>query len=243
MKQIHLVAQGKGGVGKSVIACLLAQYLLDTGKDVTCFDTDWVNPSFSEYKRFHFEKLRVTEKDNSKYDDLYFEDIFTKAIAAPNDVVIDSGASTFIPLIDYLNTFDVSASLKAIGIDFIVHSVATGNEDEDNAISGIYKIANTPIKKFVIWQNQYFGMVNQKSFKSWSEKQFSKIIARPVLSTGEGIVLNSFQKLLKDRKTFAEHIDNPEVFIFDRDRMRLLREQIYAEISKIPMCHAESEAA
>lgn len=243
MKQIHLVAQGKGGVGKSVIACLLGQYLMDSGKDVTCFDTDWVNPSFSEYKRFHFEKLRVTEKDNSKYDDMYFEDIFTKAIAAPGDVVIDSGASTFIPLIDYLNTFDISASLKEIGIEFIVHSVATGNEDEDNAIAGIYKIASSPIQKFVIWQNQYFGKVNQKSFKSWSNDQLSKIIAQPILSTGDGIVLNSFQKLLKERKTFAEHINNPDVFRFDRDRMRLLRDQIYAEISKIPMCYAESEAA
>ena len=37
---IHLSLQGKGGVGKSLIASILAQYLLKRGKPVRCVDTD-----------------------------------------------------------------------------------------------------------------------------------------------------------------------------------------------------------
>jgi hypothetical protein len=243
MRRIHLVAQGKGGVGKSVVACLLAQYLLDSGKEVTCFDTDLVTPSFSEYKRFQFEDIQEAKKNDGEYDGQYFETIFSKAIAARGDVVIDSGASTFIPLIQYLNSFDICSTLDSIGVELIVHSVATGNEDEVNTFLGLLDIAKSKISKFVIWQNQYFGKANPKALKSWGPSELAKIIAQPVLQTGNGLVLDSFHLLLKSRKTFAEHVDNPEVFLFDRARMKSLRDQIYAEISKIPMCHAESEAA
>ena len=35
---IHLTLQGKGGVGKSLIASVLAQYFLKDGRDVRCID-------------------------------------------------------------------------------------------------------------------------------------------------------------------------------------------------------------
>ena len=36
---VHLTLQGKGGVGKSLIAAVLAQYFRDHGRDVRCIDT------------------------------------------------------------------------------------------------------------------------------------------------------------------------------------------------------------
>ena len=51
MKEVHFIAQGKGGVGKSFIASILAQYLKERVKDehIHCYDTDPVNPTFSRY--------------------------------------------------------------------------------------------------------------------------------------------------------------------------------------------------
>jgi len=43
MATIHFILQGKGGVGKSLIAALLAQYLHGRGLEVYCFDTDPIN--------------------------------------------------------------------------------------------------------------------------------------------------------------------------------------------------------
>ena len=43
MGTVHLILQGKGGVGKSFIAALLAQYLQEKGVAVRCFDADPVN--------------------------------------------------------------------------------------------------------------------------------------------------------------------------------------------------------
>jgi CO dehydrogenase nickel-insertion accessory protein CooC1 len=46
---VHLSLQGKGGVGKSLIASLLAQFYKDHGVRAICVDTDPVNQTFSQY--------------------------------------------------------------------------------------------------------------------------------------------------------------------------------------------------
>jgi CO dehydrogenase nickel-insertion accessory protein CooC1 len=50
MAKIHMVLQGKGGVGKSFIAAMLAQYKARKGQIPLCIDTDPVNATFHGYK-------------------------------------------------------------------------------------------------------------------------------------------------------------------------------------------------
>jgi len=46
----HLVLNGKGGVGKSLVARWLAEFLFSRGLHVHCIDGDPVNRSLSQYK-------------------------------------------------------------------------------------------------------------------------------------------------------------------------------------------------
>lgn len=51
MKEVHFIAQGKGGVGKSTIAAFTADYLKNAAAaampvPMFCFDTDPVNQTF-----------------------------------------------------------------------------------------------------------------------------------------------------------------------------------------------------
>lgn len=59
---IHLVLQGKGGVGKSVVASWLAEYLIKRGKNVRCIDGDPVNRSLAQYKALNAEKLDLVSQ-------------------------------------------------------------------------------------------------------------------------------------------------------------------------------------
>jgi CO dehydrogenase nickel-insertion accessory protein CooC1 len=54
MTKIHLVLQGKGGVGKSLVASLVTQYFVkqNNGEPIFCADTDPVNRTFAGYKSF-----------------------------------------------------------------------------------------------------------------------------------------------------------------------------------------------
>ena len=47
MAKIHMILQGKGGVGKSMIAATLAQWKRAHGEAPLCIDTDPVNATFA----------------------------------------------------------------------------------------------------------------------------------------------------------------------------------------------------
>jgi hypothetical protein len=71
---IHLVLQGKGGVGKTVVAGWLAEFLISRGQPVRCIDGDPVNRSLAQYKALPVEKLDLVNQSGvvvrSRYDAL-----------------------------------------------------------------------------------------------------------------------------------------------------------------------------
>lgn len=61
---IHLTLQGKGGVGKSLVASILAQYLKSKDGDVRCIDTDPVNRTFAQYAALAADRLNLRDEHN-----------------------------------------------------------------------------------------------------------------------------------------------------------------------------------
>ena len=73
MATIHLILQGKGGVGKSMIAVMLYQALRHAEKEVIAFDTDPVNATLASFPEFDVTKLDVMKDGNiepRKFDEL-----------------------------------------------------------------------------------------------------------------------------------------------------------------------------
>ncbi|WP_308620459.1 P-loop NTPase [uncultured Desulfovibrio sp.] len=64
MATIHFILQGKGGVGKSMIAVMLCQTLRHFGKEVIAFDTDPVNATLAGFKEFNVTSLDVMQDGN-----------------------------------------------------------------------------------------------------------------------------------------------------------------------------------
>ena len=98
---IHLVLNGKGGVGKSVVATWLAEFLISPGRDVQCIDGDPVNRSRSQYKALGAEKLELVNEagliQRGRYDSL-----IERFATACGVFVVDSGSTAFLPFWGYL---------------------------------------------------------------------------------------------------------------------------------------------
>lgn len=60
---IHLVLNGKGRVGKSVVATWLAEFLVGRGRAARCIDGNPVNRSFSQYKALEAERLEPVNEN------------------------------------------------------------------------------------------------------------------------------------------------------------------------------------
>jgi CO dehydrogenase nickel-insertion accessory protein CooC1 len=60
MPRVHMTLQGKGGIGKSLIAALLAQYKAAQGPLPLCIDTDPINATLEGFKALHVRRLPIT---------------------------------------------------------------------------------------------------------------------------------------------------------------------------------------
>jgi hypothetical protein len=95
---IHLTLQGKGGVGKSLVASVLAQYLREIGKEVRCIDTDPVNRTFAQYTALGADRLNLRDEHN-RIEQRAFDSLIERFLTEDTATfVVDNGASTFLPL-------------------------------------------------------------------------------------------------------------------------------------------------
>jgi hypothetical protein len=92
MASLHLIGGEKGGVGKSVMSRVLAQYCIDRGLPFTGFDTD---RSHSTFLRFYRDFAQPTVVDD--YTSL---DLIAEAVTADPErqVLVDLAAQTMPPL-------------------------------------------------------------------------------------------------------------------------------------------------
>jgi hypothetical protein len=117
---IHLILQGKGGIGKTVVATWLAEFLIGRGQRVCCIDGDPVNRSLGQYKALPVETLDLVNQHGvvvrSNYDRL------TERFLNDDSVfVVDSGATVFLPFWTYILESDVIAVLRGAGRRVFVH--------------------------------------------------------------------------------------------------------------------------
>ncbi len=102
MSKIHFVGGEKGGVGKSVLARLLAQYHIDKGLPFKAFDTD---RSHGALLRFYGDFSRPMVLDDFESADQLME----AALEADHDILVDLAAQTSLPLHRWIDQNDLLA--------------------------------------------------------------------------------------------------------------------------------------
>src|SRR5438874_141590 len=155
---IHIALQGKGGVGKSLISAILSQYLSSKGQDVCGIDADPVNQTFSEYGGLRVECLNLLREGS--IDQREFDLLMERFLKEEGTFVVDTGASTFIPLWHYILENHALDHLRQKGKRVFIHSVITGGQSLNDTLSGFEALAETTREKnIVVWLNEYFGPV------------------------------------------------------------------------------------
>lgn len=235
MAKIHTTLQGKGGVGKSLIATTIAQYKADKGQSPLCIDTDPVNASFAGFKSLGVKRLDILEGD--EINTRNFDTLIEMIASSTDDVVIDNGASSFVPLSHYLISNDVPILLKSIGHELVVHTVVTGGQSLLDTVSGFSQLTKQFPEEtiFVVWLNPLWGPVesegkNFQEMKAYRDNKdkVSAIIEIPSLKAETfGIDLT---EMLQERLTFNEAINHPERTIMTRQRLAIVKKQLFSQL-------------
>src|ERR1700737_1442324 len=164
---IHLSLQGKGGVGKSLIASILAQYFLHHGVEIHCLDTDPVNQTLSQYSALGAEHLELMR--DGRIDSRGFDALMERLLTEDGIFIVDNGASTFIPLWSYIVENNVLDLLCAAGRRLCVHTVVTGGQALGDTLKGFKSLADSSAERnILVWLNEYFGLI-ERDGKTFTE--------------------------------------------------------------------------
>jgi hypothetical protein len=235
---IHLILQGKGGVGKTFVSSMLTQFLKSKYETVVAFDTDSVNPTFSQY-----EALGVTRVDlmdgstiNERNLDEMLETILTpdEDDKFPDHVVVDNGASSFVPFSNYLVENEVIEMLKDAGQDVMVHTVLEGGQGMNDTLQGLNVLAKY-FNNIYVWQNQYYGTISYEGKKFEETKVYQnneeKIYGVAVIGDrSKDTFGKDIELMLKYKLSFDEVKGDKRFKLMSKQRLNIFKKDIYGQL-------------
>ena len=123
MSTIHLIGGEKGGVGKSVVARVLAQYMIDNEIPFIGFDTD---RSHGSLLRFYTDYASPTVIDSYQSLDAIME---TASENPGQRILVDLAAQTHHPLAKWIDESGVLELAEELGISITYWNVMDSGKD------------------------------------------------------------------------------------------------------------------
>ena len=237
MAKIHMILQGKGGVGKSVIAAILAQYKASKGHKALCIDTDPVNATFYGYQALGVRKIALME--GNEINPRRFDAMVEIIASSEQDVIIDNGASSFVPMTHYLISNHVPALLARLGHELVLHTVVTGGQALLDTVNGFQQLAGQfPAEaSFVVWLNPYWGPIEHQGLPFEETKTYidhrsrvSAIVHMPALK--EETFGRDLSDMLQARLTFDEALAAASLTIMARQRLKIVKGQLFGQLDQ-----------
>lgn len=233
--KIHMMMQGKGGVGKSLAAAILAQYLAHKGKAVLCIDTDPVNATFHSYKALDVEHIEIVEND--EINPRHFDTLVEMVAHSNHDAVIDNGSSVFVPLSHFIFSNKVPALLSDMGHELVIHTVIVGGQAMLETVSGFADLAQQfpPETTFVVWLNPFWGPVQEDDKKFEEMKAYQTLKERinaiiHIPPMGRETFGRDFREMLQRHLTFDAALAMPSLTIMTRQRLSIIKKQFFDQL-------------
>ncbi|CAA7619344.1 conjugal transfer protein TraL [Magnetospirillum sp. UT-4] len=239
--QVDFILQGKGGVGKSLIAALLAQHYVARGiTPLLAIDTDPVNATFAGYKAFGATTLNIMDDAdiNPRAFDELIERILTEGEAGTPAAIVDNGASTFVPLCSYMLQNGVVGLLAEAGHTVRIHTVITGGQALMDTMQGFVSLAgNIADVGLVVWINEFFGkpvhngkrFEESKAYKDHAGRIQGMVTIPEVKKETFG---RDMMKLLDRRATFAEADASSDFGVMERQRLRMIWRNLDGQMAR-----------
>ena len=236
---IHLTLQGKGGVGKSLVASILAQYFRHHGKKLHCIDSDPVNQTFSQYAELGAEHLALIR--NGRIDSAGFDVLIDRLLAEDGIFIVDNGASTFVPLWSYIVENNALETLAAAGRKLYVHTIVTGGQALGDTLKGFKSLADSSAERnIVVWLNEYFGVIERdgktftdmQAYKDSESKVFGlvNIPKRNPDTFGRDV-----EEVIARKRTFEDAIRNGTATVMSKQRLKMVQRDLFEQLDQMAL--------
>ena len=239
---INFILQGKGGVVKSFATAILAQYFIDENHmdNIVVGDTDPVNTTTVKVKRLNADLIQITENSKviqSKFDPM-FESMLTNS---QNTFVIDNGASTFLPLIQYFNDNCVMDMFEDVEQDVYIHTVIVGGQALADTLQGfeeLKELVKGSKVKLIVWINEFQGIPALENIPLIETKFIEKnkdVIAGVVViqDRKSDAFASDIKELTEKSLTLKEALESDHFGLMAKSRLKRVFNDIYKQLDSI----------
>lgn len=229
MATIHLIGGEKGGVGKSVVARLLAQYMIDHELPFIGFDTD---RSHGSLLRFYGDYASPTVIDNYQSLDAIIE---TASAQPEQRILVDLAAQTHHPLALWIEESGVLELAEELGISIYYWNVMDSGKDCVDLLGKLLDQFGSRLN-YVLVQNQlrdeHFNILEYSGVKNRALDLNAKVITlkrlhAPVMTKIDG---NSYSFWAAKNKVVG---NLSTLGLLERQRVKIWLNHAYKEIDTL----------
>lgn len=226
---VHLIGGEKGGVGKSMVARLLAQYFIDRQLPFIGFDTD---RSHGSLMRFYADYASLTVVD--RYEAL--DQIIEAAVDQPGRrVLVDLAAQTHEPLVRWMDESGVLDMADLSGIAVHYWHVMDGGRDSVDLLARLLDRFGRRLN-YVLVRNHLRGDEFTQLDRSGQLERATSLGARviDIKRLHEAVV----QKIDTRNSSFwaaknSSGPDGPGLGLMERQRLKMWLSSAYAALESV----------
>lgn len=249
MAIVHMVLGSKGGIGKTLIASSLAQYIntLRPERPAICFDADPSNAALTSVKALNatfLEGVFVRGEVMKEGFDPFIDHICQKTAAPDDFYVLDTGSNVYAPMVAFLKDTKIFELLAENGHHTALHIPISGGDEYETTLKCFDDLcgefAASPVK-IVPWINEYHGTAKSPSGvpfeKSDVAQKHAKTIATIIaIPTWPPEIRRVVSELFKSKETFAQGAEKHENQILVRQRILVAQREMFDTITNSGIC-------
>ena len=226
MANIHFIGGEKGGVGKSLVSRVLAQYLIDKDLPFLGFDTDRSHGALMRFYAGYASPVLV-----DRYEML--DNIVEAAVARPDRrIVVDLAAQTHDPLVKWMDESGVLDMAAEMGFTITYWHVMDAGRDSVDLLKRLLDRFGSRLR-YILVRNRIRGEDFSILERSGEETRALRLGARVIsLKHLHDAVIN---KIDASSSSFwaASHATEKDVTglgMMDRQRLKMWLREAYQEI-------------
>jgi hypothetical protein len=233
---VHFNLQAKGGIGKTYTSALLSQWIEEVAPGtMDGFDADQENASFYAYKGLRVKPVDVMRKDRT-IDRKMFDQMLLEIFESKANIVVDTGANTFSPLMSYLLESDFFNMLMQSGKNVYIHAIVGGGDNLKDTAAGFVSLARQTICPMVLWLNENAAwgdtgnFVESETFTKHADNVKGVILLQGRNSDTFG---DDIRRMNKERLTLKEIMASPKFNMLERSRLNTVVRDVFNKLDKV----------
>lgn len=234
--KVHFFMNSKGGVGKSLASCLVAQHLMASDIGVICFDADAMTATLSSFKALNVRRIEML--DGARIDARRFDHVLEPCLSSDQDVIVDTGASSYAEWANYLIENDVHRALIEAGRDVVVHAIVVGGASLVETLKDLDDLATQLPEEvtLIVWLNEHFGKIAEdgKDFYQMEiyRRHRERILAVIFLPQRTAATFGAdMAEMMRQHLTFNEAIASADFSTMAKSRLARIRKDVFEQLT------------